>query len=396
MNFIYISPHFPENNKYFCDRLHRNGVNVLGIGDTPYDELDEDLRECLTEYYRVDSMVDYDQVYRAVAFFIFKYGRIDWVESNNEHWLKPDAMIRTDFNIGTGVQVSEVEHLRRKSEMKAFFEKAGIPTARQTLVTNIFAAKAFIEEVGYPVIIKPDIGLGARHTWKLMNDADLEKFFEIPPKRKYVMEEYVDGEIRSYDAIVDSQGDPLFESKTVWLCNSIDAVNEGRDMAFYVDANVSEKQKKVGRDTVKAFGVKSRFVHLEFFRLTQDKPGLGKAGDYVALEVNMRPAGGYMPDMMNYAHSTDVFQIWADMITIDSRVLTDPRRDQYCVYAGRRDGVSYVHSREEIMKKFGGRIVMNRRVTETYRAVMGDEMFVARVPEISDVKEFIAFVQERA
>ena len=67
--------------------------------------------------------------------------------------------------------------------------------------------------------------------------------------------------------------------------------------------------KRVGRTTAKAFAVKSRFVHLEFFRLTKAKAGLGDVGDFVGLEVNMRPAGGYTPDMINFAHSTDVYQI---------------------------------------------------------------------------------------
>ena len=76
MNFVFISPHFPHTYWQFCDRLHRNGVNVLGIGDAPYDGLEAPLKAALTEYYRVDSLEDYDQVYRAVAFFAFRYGKI--------------------------------------------------------------------------------------------------------------------------------------------------------------------------------------------------------------------------------------------------------------------------------------------------------------------------------
>jgi len=29
MNYIFISPHFPHTYWQFCDRLHRNGINVL-------------------------------------------------------------------------------------------------------------------------------------------------------------------------------------------------------------------------------------------------------------------------------------------------------------------------------------------------------------------------------
>jgi len=81
MNFIFVSPQFPRVYWNFCDRLKKKGVNVLGIGDTPYDQLAHEVRESLTEYYFVPSLADYDQMLRAVAFFTFKYGRIDWLES---------------------------------------------------------------------------------------------------------------------------------------------------------------------------------------------------------------------------------------------------------------------------------------------------------------------------
>ena len=47
-NFIFVSPHFPVNYRNFCIQLHDNGVNVLGIGDAPYDFLDYMLQGALT------------------------------------------------------------------------------------------------------------------------------------------------------------------------------------------------------------------------------------------------------------------------------------------------------------------------------------------------------------
>jgi len=69
MNFIFISPNFLHTYWNLCDRLRQNGLNVLGIGDASYDSLKDGLKNSLTEYYRVDSLEDYDQVFRAVAYF---------------------------------------------------------------------------------------------------------------------------------------------------------------------------------------------------------------------------------------------------------------------------------------------------------------------------------------
>ena len=119
-NAIFMSPNFPENYWHFCHELHYNGINVLGIGDEAYDRLLPELRDCLTEYYRVDSMENYDEVYRAVAFFAFKYGRIDFLESNNEYWLEQDAALRTDFNIPIGFHNEDMERIKFKSGMKEY------------------------------------------------------------------------------------------------------------------------------------------------------------------------------------------------------------------------------------------------------------------------------------
>ena len=392
MNYIFISPHFPHTYWQFCDRLHRNGINVLGIGDAPYDSLEAPLRAALTEYYRVDSLEDYDQVYRAVAFFAFRYGRIDWIESMNEYWLEQDARLRTDFNVTTGIRTDRIGFIKEKSLMKQLYLQAGIPTARQHVVSRREEGKAFVRTVGYPVIVKPDVGVGATHTWKLENDADLDAFYDNPPAVPYVMEEFIQGEICSYDAILDSGCEPLFESMTVWP-PVMDIVNKDLDLMYYTCPEVPEKLRELGRKTVKAFGVDRRFVHLEFFRLTKARKGLGKAGDFVALEVNMRPAGGYTPDMMDFAHSTDVYQIYADMVAFGCRRVPESEKHYYCVYASRKDGHTYTRTHEEIMARYGSRMMMQEEMPPMNWPQMGRYMYTARLETPEEVQDFIRFVQ---
>ena len=392
MNYVFISPHFPHTYWQFCDRLHRNGINVLGIGDAPYDSLETPLRTALTEYYRVDSLEDYHQVYRAVAFFAFKYGKIDWLESMNEYWLEQDARLRTDFNITTGIQADRIRFIKEKSLMKKRYLEAGIPTARQHVVSDRESGRAFIREVGYPVIVKPDVGVGATHTWTLENEADLESFYDHLPEAPYVMEEFIQGEICSYDAILDSRCEPLFESMTVWP-PVMDIVNKDLDLMYYTCPDVPEALRTLGRKTVKAFGVDRRFVHLEFFRLTKARKGLGEVGDFVALEVNMRPAGGYTPDMMDFAHSTDVYQIYADMVAFDERKVPETGEHAYCAYASRKDGHTYARTHEEIMDRYADCMKMQEEMPPMNWPQMGRYMYTARLETFEEAMTFIAFVQ---
>ena len=62
-NFVFLSPNFPENYWRFCRELKNNGLRVLGIGDCPYENLSQNLKDSLHEYYKVDILENYDAVY---------------------------------------------------------------------------------------------------------------------------------------------------------------------------------------------------------------------------------------------------------------------------------------------------------------------------------------------
>lgn len=393
-NFIFISPNFPTNYWQFCQELKNNGLNVLGIGDQPYDELNPALKNSLNEYYKVSSLENYDEVYRAVAFFIFKYGRIDWLESNNEYWLERDARLRTEFNITSGFQTPDIPRIKFKSKMKEFYQKAGIPTARFHLVDTYENCREFIKEVGYPVVTKPDNGVGASHTFKLNNDAELQDFFESKwDDTTYIMEEFIDAEVNSYDAIIDSNGEPMFETGNVTPNSIMDIVNNQDNSIYYIVKDLPDDTRAAGRAAVKSFGVKSRFIHFEFFRLLKPHKGLGKKGDIIALEVNMRPCGGFTPDMINFANNTNVYKIWADMIAFDQS-FTPVGEHQYCAFAGLRDGKDFVMDHEAIMKKYGSCMKMVERIPDVLSGAMGNQMYVAVFSTKEEMNTFYRDVLE--
>ena len=386
MNFVYISPNFPDNHWNFCDRLRKNGVTVLGIGDCPYDRLSREMKESLNEYYKVASLENYDEVYRAVAFFIHKYGRIDYLESNNEYWLEQDAALRQDFHITTGFWPEDMPSVKCKSLMKERYKLAGIPVALHHMVNDKAGCLAFIEKVGYPVIAKPDNGVGAVSTFRIRNEQELDDFFRRREDTEYIMEEFIDGDIVSYDAIINGMGEPIFETGNITLGSIMDIVNDQESCRFLIRNPLPEALRDMGRAAVKAFGVKKRFVHFEFFHLTRDQR-IGKAGDYAALEVNMRPSGGISPTMMNYANSTDVYQIWADMIVFDeSRKEVGERL--FCAFAGRRDARAYAMGRVDVLTAFGDHIVEEGPVDAALATDMGDYMFLARFSTMEEVVNF--------
>ena len=398
MNVVFISPHFPQTYSHFCAALKRNGVNVLGIADTPFGNLNDELRWALSDYYQVRNLEDYDEVYRAVAWFAHRYGHIDWIESNNEYWLEQDARLRTDFNVTTGIHTDHINAIKEKSEMKKYYAIGKVPTARQIKAAEgLEAVRAFTRKTGFPIIAKPDNGVGASGTFKMNSEEDLKAWFDSHANNygAFVVEEFITGLLTSYDAVYDSHGEPLFESMGVYPTPIMDIVHDNLDSCYWVEKEVPAALAKVGRRTVKAFGIKSRFVHLEFFKLDRDREGLGKKGDFVGLEVNMRPAGGYTPDLMNFAHSTDVFQIWADMVAFDER--RKPAGEQYfCAYASRRDCYEYKRSHEEVFARYGASICMCQRMPDALSDALGNQVYVARVNSRKEIQPYFDFVCEKA
>ena len=391
MNFVYVSPAFPKNFYNFCDRLKKAGVTVLAIGDTPYEQLTDELKNAVTDYYQVRTMEDYNEMVKAMGYFIFHYGHIDWLESNNEYWLEQDARLRTDFNITTGIHTAQIDDIKCKSQMKKFYEQAGVKTARYHLTTTLEEGLKFIEQVGYPVVVKPDNGVGAAATYKIKNEEELKAFYSVEQPTQYIMEEFINGVIISYDGMANMNKEVIFETSHVFPNPIMDVVNDGSSMYYYSLRELPEDLKAAGRACVKTFYTAARCFHMEFFRMLEDKEGLGKKGDIIGLEVNHRTPGGYTPDMMNYANDIDIYQIYADMVTKGYSEYSK-ERPYHCIYCGRRDGLNYKHTHEEIINRYGFDLVMCERMPDILAGAMGNMIYMSRFTTMDEVNAFVDYV----
>lgn len=393
-NFVFISPTFPKTYYQFPKAWKEIGGTSLCIAEDPYESLSPGIKNSMDEYYQVHSLMDYDEVYRAVAWFAHKHGKIDWLESNNEFWLEQDARLRTDFNITTGDKTADVMRYKLKSNMKSYYEKAGVPCARYHMVSTLPKGQEFIKEVGYPVIVKPDDGVGANATWKISNDAELEAFYRQNLNKQYIMEEFVPGYIQSFDGITDQTGNIIFQTSHIFPTPIMDIVNEKGECFYYSVRNIPEDLVSIGTAVIQAFGIRGRFFHTEYFRLSEDKVGLGHKGDLVGLEVNMRPPGGYTPDMMDYANDVNVYMIYANMCMFNEAHYTAVR-PYFCTYTGMRHIAHYKHSSMEVYKKYGQSICMHERMPQILTSAMGDDFYIAKFKTEKEVKEFAKFVYEK-
>jgi len=387
MNVIHFSPHFPDNYYPFSIGLKQAGANALGIGDAAYESLRPELRMALTEYYRVDRMEDYDQVLRAVAYFTHRYGKIDRIDSFNEHWLDLEARIRTDFNL-FGLRTDTIETVKRKSKMKECFREAGIAVARGRVVRSIDEAAALVRETGYPVVAKPDRGVGALHTYKIGNDAELTAFFRGKPDVDFIMEEFVNGDICSFDGLTDRNGKIVFCTGHTYMSGIMETVNEDEHIYYCSFRELPADLETAGRAAVKAFDVRERFFHIEFFRTRSD-------GKIVALEVNMRPPGGFTTDMFNYANDIDIYREWANVV-VRNEFQAVYERKYHCCYIGRKSRKRYSRAHEQVVRELGPLLVFHTPVSGVFRSAIGDYGYLVRSASMDDIRRAIEIVHGTA
>jgi carbamoylphosphate synthase large subunit len=386
MNYLLVSPNFPISQEFFAKGLKEKGINVLGVGSESYDALSQTLKDNLVEYFRVNDLEDYEEVFRAVAFLTYKHGKIDRIESNNEYWLELDARLREDFN-GYGVKPKQLELTKYKSKMKTMFKEAGARVAKGYAANNKEELNGILKKLELPLIAKPDNGVGSANTYKLLTQRDVEEFInEWNEKVSYFFEEFVEnGVLCTYDGLINQHGDIVFETSFIYTQPTLDLVNNGLDYANIIEPNIDPKLKELGQRIVYKFGMRERFFHIEFFRLPD--------GEYIALEYNNRIAGGTCIDLYNYSYNISLYEIYADVV-LDKKI-KDIVTNKYTLSLSRRNRYQYKNSLEDIKAKYSYSIRMITTVPEVFSAAMGNTIIIISVENKEQITEVMNYVHEK-
>lgn len=388
-NFIFISANYPESYWMFCRGLKKAGARVLAIIDTDYENLAPQLKENIDEVYKVSSFHNYDEVYKGVAHFAAKYGKPDWIESNNEAWLGLDAKLRDDFNVKSGFSYEKIHEFQSKSAMKRYYEQAGLPVAPYVLPKTYADAKKFADKHGYSLVLKPDHGVGASATWHIRSEDDLKKFWRESEalNTQMILEKFISGDVITLDGLADKDGKIRFLGSMEYISNCMDSVQNHDSIGSYYDFGVSEEEREIAQRVIDAFGIKNRFFHGEYFRLTEDQPGVGSTGDLAALEMNFRPPGGFCPDLINYSYDTDIYEMWASvLLNGECQNLADAPHS--AGFIGRRTGVDYQNSTEMLMEKYSKELLGVEVLPPAFASAMGDVTIKARFEDPARRREF--------
>ncbi len=386
MDILYISPEFPPNYAQFVEQLHSQGVSVWGLGEADFYFMPESLRSALSWYVRAD-LNHVDAVQQGVEALLRQKnasghpGNFDLVESHNEQWLTLEAAINEKYGID-GIKKRDLPRLKKKSRMKQVFKDLGLPVARGERIADTKQAMDLAARLGYPLVLKPDEGVGAGGIYRVETKHQLKSHLS-QIKADYLIEEFVEGDMVTYDGLTDYNGTILFESSLVYGDGILEYVL-GKDTFFYVNRHIPDELRAIGRKLVPSFDIRRKFFHFEFFKIGEI---------YLPIEINCRPPGGAIVDMLNYSVDDDLYRIYAGMIAGD-RTAVSAHKKYYCCYIGRKHK-RYAHSHDEILAAFGHCLVEHDLNPPIFQQAMGIERYIFRSPNEADMFDIEDYVLKK-
>lgn len=384
MNVLFLSPAFPPNAYRYCAALRARGVTVLGIGDEP--ALRDEARAALDEYVFVPEMASYATLRAAVAELIARHGPIDRLDSNGEHWLDAEGRLRDDFDV-VGLRSREIRCFRSKTGMAERFAAAGVETPISIRNESPATVRRFAELHGFPLVFKPDVGSGAADTFSVDDPEALARVLAVP-RPDLLVQKFVRGEIVTFDGLVDRDGTIVLAMSHVYDRGIMEVRQGLLDGYYYSLRDVPPAIEAQGRRAIAAFELRERFFHVEFF--------VQGDGSVVALELNLRPPGGYTTDMMGHACELDIYALWAAVIVGDPRDCSRVRPGRFVAHAGRRAAQRYAESHESLVAGLGATLLEVLPVPPAFAITMGDVAYLLAHRDESELLAAIARVQARS
>jgi formate-dependent phosphoribosylglycinamide formyltransferase (GAR transformylase) len=311
MHVILVEPAFPTNQRQFARALHSIGARVTGIGERPQEYLDDELKGWLHAYEHVGSVCDE----RALELAVQRCQEREWVdrlEATVEAHILPTAHVRERRGIpGTSVRTAYL--CRDKPAMKEALRQAGIPCARSTGVTSADEARAFVAQVGYPVILKPRASAGAAGTYRVADDAGLAAALQdsgVNDGAGAALEQFIEGHEGFYDTIC-SDGEVVHEFATHYYPNVLEGMRERWISPQFITTNRIgepgyEEVRRMGAAVIRALGIRTAPTHMEWF--------YGPRGLNFS-EIGCRPPGVGAWDLYCAANEMDLYAEWARAVT---------------------------------------------------------------------------------
>jgi len=388
MNILIISPGYPADMPEFTRGLADCGARVYGVGDQHVSGLPELVRRSMSEYVQVSSLWDSGRVIAELSERLRGH-QLDRIECLWEPGIMLAAELREHFGVD-GLGVEHARLFRDKEAMKSALDTSGIRTPRHVAVDSVAGCWDAVEQIGFPVILKPIDGAGSADTYRVESREELRA---VLPLLRHVptisVEEFVDGEEYTFDTItIDGEvayyniawyrPRPLIARSNEWISPQVIALRDvdNEDLAGGV---------QMGYDVISALKFGTGFTHMEWYRKAD--------GEVVFGEIGGRPPGAHQVDQMKYACDFDVFKAWGQAVTHGRIEERYERRYNVATIFKRARGIgriTRIEGAESLQARFGEHVVWNTLLPpgtprrDWKKTLVSDGFIMLRHPDLAD------------
>jgi biotin carboxylase len=316
-NVIFVAPYFLETTLRFVQgAADQPGVRLGLVSSDPEEKLPPGLRSRLAGHYRIDNCLDAAETTRAVLALSRHLGSVDRLLGTLEELQVPLAQVRENLHV-PGMDVETAKNFRDKSRMKEVLSSAGLPCARHALCRSEAEALESAASLGFPLVVKPPAGAGARQTYRVEDPSSLRKALALgppAPEKPVLLEEFMSGREHSFDSVV-VDGRPLWHSISRYAPTPLDVLeNPWIQWCVLLPRDVSGPEYSdipdVAFRSLVALGLRTGLTHMEWFR----RPD----GSLAVSEVAARPPGAQFTSLISYAHDFDLYSEWARLMIFDA------------------------------------------------------------------------------
>ncbi len=360
-NVVFVAPFAMTTTLRFIRAVASLPDVRLGlITQDPAEKLPEDLRAAASAHWRVADGLDTDQIEEGVKALSKAMVGVDVVVGTLEQLQVQLAEVRARLGL-RGMTVASAENFRDKARMKTALRNAGLPCARHKLIENAEQAAKFAESVGFPIVVKPPAGAGAKATFRVDDAKSLAEALAVNPPRpghEVLLEEFVVGEEHSFDTVC-IRGRPVWHSLSRYAPTPLEVLRNPwiqwcvivpRD----VDAPKWDDVRRVGFRSLEVLGQGTGVSHMEWFRR--------KDGSIAVSEIAARPPGAQFCTLISYANDFDFYKAWARLAVFEE---FDPPERKYSAGAaylrGQGEGrVVAIRGLDQLQKELAHLVVETR------------------------------------
>jgi D-alanine-D-alanine ligase-like ATP-grasp enzyme len=393
---VFVAPFFMPTTLRFIDAVAGlEGATVCLVTQEAFEKLPEKLAAKLAAHRQIEDALDPSRIADTVRDLGGRHGSPDRLLGVLEQLQVPLARVREHLGID-GLGVRAAENFRDKSRMKTVLREAGVPCARHALVDGAAAAHRFAREVGYPMVVKPPAGAGARDTFRVDDAGMLQQALAAAPPapgRPVLMEEFITGEEHSFDT-VSLHGRPVWHSLSRYYPTPLEVMeNPWIQWCVLLPREIDEPGYEEIRDVatraLDALGMQTGLSHMEWFRRAD--------GSVAVSEVGARPPGAQFTTLMSYAHDMNLYTAWARLMVFET---FEPPERRYAAGAAYLRGqgrgrVRAIHGLDEAQRELGHLVAevklpqFGQTPASSYE---GEGYVILRHPETEVVKQALARV----